>query len=148
MAIGNETLGGVRPLSIVADHEESSLDLGFTNGSGAALVEGQEVYIKSDGNVAKRTTGTQVPLGIVKVGAADGARVVVRTNFMARVECVAGSGGLTTGGEAIPTGVVDGNGRYTYIAPSSGDFVAGLVCAGGSATATCYVGLLRAPYKK
>lgn len=102
-------------LLIITDLRHDALQLGFTNDSGGALTKGDEVTLKVDGSVDLRSLGTEYPLGIVVVGAADGERVTVRTPFTALMDVTnVNAGTIDAGDLLIPKGTKDANGRPNY----------------------------------
>jgi len=90
---------------IIADIRHDALQHGYTNSQGAALAKGDEVYMHTDGTVKLRTLGTQIPLGVVMVGAADGERVTVREFFTLVLDVLnGGAGTINAGVLVVPLG--------------------------------------------
>lgn len=91
----------------VQQQQKDDREFPAINDEGGALVVGNVVYMKSDGTVAKAdvdgASALRVPIGLVKIGGADGAIVTIQfsgrlTLTLAEWDVVAGTtGGLTSG---------------------------------------------------
>lgn len=138
------TVDTVAP-QVITDLKSDALQLGFTNGSGAALTEGQEVILKTDGTVNKRAAGTSKPIGIVIKGGADAARVTVRTCFGAVVNGIAKGGTINPGTYVVPNGNKNADSKSEYVAAASGDYALAIVIKGGAVNAEIKIAILDAP---
>lgn len=134
------TIQDAAPL-VITDMRSDALQLSFVNDSGDDLVAGDEVILKTDGTVDKRDAGTELPLGIVIKGAADGERVTVRTPFMAVLKGVANGGTINAGSFVKPNGSKT-NSLPQYEVVSANDYALGLVLKGGIAGATIVIGVV------
>lgn len=130
---------------VITDLKSDSLQLGFTNDSGAALTEGQEVILKTTGLVDKRSSGTTKPLGIVIKGGANGERVTVRVFCTAVVNAIATGSTLNAGVYVKPNGTKNSDNYPQYVAVASGDYAVGYVIKGGTATSVIKVGIMDSP---
>jgi hypothetical protein len=141
--------GTIQPASnqTLKNWEKDCVHLSFVNDSGAALVVGQEVTLKTTGKVDKRNAGTDVPIGMVWIGGADQERVTVRLNCNLTMKAKAIGGTLNAGTFVVPNGNIDS----TYetpevIAAAEGDYVTMIVIKGGLANAQIILGWLKSPF--
>lgn len=126
---------------VITDMRSDALQLSFVNDSGAALAAGDEVILKTDGTVDIRDAGTELPLGVVIKGAADGERVTVRTPFTAVIKAIATGGTINAGSFVKP------NGSKTlsipqYVVVSANDYAIGLVLKGATVGNAIVVGIV------
>ena len=131
--------------------------LTLTNGSGAALKQGQEVFISGNMAVNKRSTGAQFPVGIVTVGGDDAQPIAVFTCFQRTVRAVAKGGTLSAGTFVKPNGTYNSVGLPEYVAATEptlsngtttsvlGDYVSGIVISGGNVDTEIQIGIFRTP---
>lgn len=86
--------------------EMHQLDLPLYIGSDAPLHQGDEVYLRSDGSVGKRSDASEYPIGTVKVGnKEDGDECTISTNFQCTLYARNVSGGaITPGTFLVPDG--------------------------------------------
>lgn len=132
---------------VITDQVSDALQLSFVNSSGAALTQGQEVTLKSDGTLDKRDAGTDKPLGIVMVGAVDGARATVRTPFIAVVNAIAIGGTINANTYVKPNGTKNSDNYPQYVACAAGDYASALVIKGGAVNTVIKVAILNAPFQ-
>lgn len=124
--------------------ERESLDLTFK--ATVDLKEGQEVVISGDNEVTKRTTGTKLPIGIVKVGALAGDPVTVQTFFVSTVQAIAYGAGLNHGATVKPNGDMDADGiRPRYVIVADGDYCSAITITGAISGGEVRLGILRSP---
>lgn len=132
------------PVTVSKYYEPHSLDLTLRNGSGGALVHGQEVFISANNSVNKRVSGTTYPVGVVKVGGANGKDVTIATSFQRDMKAKAGEL-LTFGMFVRPSGVMDASGRPTYVEADAGEFAMAVVIQGAANAGEARLGVLRVP---
>lgn len=114
------TLGGTRPNKAVVNTCGGAYHK-FTNDSGGALVEGQEVYLKPDGTIGKRVDGSTRLLGIVYKGGADTELVTVQVNCFAVVYGLQ-KAAANAGVHCVPDGTLHTDGVLPkYEAATSGE---------------------------
>ena len=130
---------------VITDLKHDALQLGFTNDSGAALSEGQEVILKTAGTVDKRSSGTTKPIGIVIKGGANAARVTVRTCFTAVLNGIAKGGTINAGTYVKPNGTLASDGKPQYVAAASGDYSLAIVVKGGVVDSEIKIAILDSP---
>lgn len=124
--------------------ERESLDMPFQ--AGTDLKEGQEVYISGNNIVSKRTSGTKLPIGIVKVGALTGELATIQTFFQSTVQGIAFGAELNHGATVKQNGDLDADTRRPrYIIVADGDYCAGVVISGAVSGGEIRVGVLRSP---
>jgi len=128
---------------VITDMRSDALQLGFVNDSGGVLTPGQEVTLKTDGTIDKRDAGSDIPLGIVIKGGADGERVTVRTYFTAVVKGKAIGGALNAGVLVKPNGLKDATTFIPeFVASTSSDYTVGMVIKGALLNGAIIVGIL------
>lgn len=130
---------------VITDLKHDALQLGFTNDSGAALSEGQEVILKTAGTVDKRSSGTTRPIGVVIKGGANAARVTVRTCFTAVLNGIAKGGTINAGTFVKPNGTLNADGKPQYVAAVAGDYSLAIVVKGGAVDSEIKIAILDAP---
>jgi len=112
----------------------------------SALVAGQEVYISGDKTVAKRTSTTQLAIGILVSAPDNDLLVNVRTTlFRDSFQATAKGGALAAGALVRQDGTVDSNGKPNYIATTTGHVASAIVLSGGAENAEITVGVLHSP---
>lgn len=129
--------------TIVKFFERESLDLTFK--TTVDVTEGQEVVMSNTNEVTKRTTGTKLPIGTVKVPGLAGENITVQTVFAKTVQAIAYGAGLNHGATVKPNGTVDSDGRPQYIIVADGDYCMGVVLSGADSGGEIRVGILRSP---
>ena len=130
-------------VQIITDMKGDALQFSFVNSSGAALSKGDEVYLHTDGSVKIRNAGTQLPIGVVIVGGANGERVTVRTSFTVCLDVANNSGGpVSAGDKLIPEGTKDSNGRPQYADAAATNIVKAIALHGAVDQAVVKVGIL------
>jgi len=128
---------------VMTDIRHDALQFSFVNDSGAALTEGQEVTLKTDGTIDKRDAASDIPLGIVVVGAANGARVTVRTFFTAVIKAKAIGGTINAGVFVNPNGNKDATTHIPeYILATGNNPSVGLVIKGAAQNGSITVGIM------
>ena len=130
---------------VITDLKHDALQLGFTNDSGAALSEGQEVILKTAGTVDKRSSGTTRPIGVVIKGGANAARVTVRTCFTAVLNGIAKGGTINAGTFVKPNGTLNADGKPQYVAAVAWDYSLAIVVKGGAVDSEIKIAILDAP---
>lgn len=143
------TTGTVQSASItLSKHRETKLvTLTLTNGEGAELLHGQEVYVTGDLTVSKRDLVTQIPVGIVSIGGLDTALVSIATSFQRTLKFIATGGTLAAGSEAKPNGLLTG-GVPQYVAAAALDHVSAVVLQGATVGNEGLLGIMRSSYVK
>ncbi len=119
--MSSETLGGTKPSIVIADRASEALKKKFVNAHSAALVEGNSVYLHTDGTVKLCVDGSTKAIGIVLKGGAVGANVVVLLYAIAIVSAVidaASSAGI----ELEPLGTILSS-KPIFSAADAGDYV-------------------------
>jgi len=130
-------------VQVIQNLRHDALQHGFTNSEGAALSKGDEVYLDTDGSVKLRDAATQVPIGVVVVGAADGERVTVRDFFTMELNVVnGGAGAINPGQFVVPLGTKDSDGYPEYDAAAAGNYSCAIVINGGAAGESMRIGIL------
>lgn len=109
------------------------------------LTEGQEVYISGNSTVKARSSGSQYPIGVVKVGAVAGEKLSVVINAQCDVAGIAIGGTLNAGQFVKPNGVKDANDLPQYVAAHDGEYAMGIVLEGGAVNSQIKVLVLFAP---
>ncbi|RUP41610.1 MAG: hypothetical protein EKK63_04975 [Acinetobacter sp.] len=127
---------------VIRNMKHDALQLEFTNDNGSALVEGQEVYVKSNGKVAARSTGAQIPVGIVLRGGDDGKRVLVRTYFTACMRGTAKTADIASGALIRQDGTVDANNVPNVVTAAAGNISCAICYLGGAVGAEVRYGII------
>ena len=127
---------------VIRNMKHDALQIEFTNDNGSALVEGQEVYVKSNGKVAVRSTGAQIPVGVIMRGGADGDRVLVRTFFTLTLTGTCKTADIASGALIRQDGTVDANGVPNVIAAASGNIACAIAYYGGVVGAEVRYGII------
>ena len=131
---------------IMTDMRHDALQFTFVNDSGGELTDGQELILKTDGTIDKRDAGTEIPFGVVMIGAANGAKVTARTFFTVTVKAKAIGGAINSGVFMKPNGNKDSTTNIPeYIAAVSGDYSVGLVINGAAENGELLIGILDGP---
>lgn len=143
---GTGTIQSAAP-QVITDITNDALQVSFVNTSGGALVSGQEVTIKTNGEVDKRDAGTELPHGIVIVGGANNARVTVRLFGQAIINAIIKLAGANAGALVKPNGTIDATGVPQYVATTDGDYVSGYVIKGGLVDTAVKVLILNSFYQ-
>lgn len=112
------------------DIKNDEITVSFVNDSGEELVQGQEVTIKPDGTIEKRTTEDEVLLGVVVVGAKDGLRATINVFASYTAEGEAGDD-LVPGDYAFQNGTTGSTGTIVYKKSTAGKQSAAIVMKGG-----------------
>lgn len=94
-------------VKVFENYDDHRLQMSAVNDSGGNLVPGMEVIFKANGTIDKRTLGTQIPIGIVMIGSANGKRATVRLYATALMNAVATGGNLSAGVFVVPNGNID-----------------------------------------
>jgi len=143
----------IMPASVtISKHAEpTGVILTLTNAFAGTLFQGQEVIMSANLSVTKRTTGTQLPIGVVTVGKGTGERVSVFTAFQRTVKGIAKGGTIAAGATVKPNGnwntAIVAEGLPEYTATAAGDYVSGVVISGGAVDTVIEIGILRTPYQ-
>lgn len=132
--------------NVIRDLVSDALQLGFTNDSGGDLSEGQEVIFKTNGKLDKRDAGTELPVGIVVKGGANGEKVTIRTFATAVIMGVATGGAIEEGTPVKPNGSLT-SGVPQYVAAVAGDYCVGIACVGAAQDASMRVMIMNAPFQ-
>jgi len=119
--------------AIINQVGDGYLQIGFTNDSGGALVEGQEVIIKSNGKLDKRDADGEFPIGIVYKGGANGARVGVKVRAGAQLNVVIKGGAATPGQFVRNNGNVDATTGLAEVVASPVNAYSGFIVIEGAA---------------
>lgn len=128
---------------VIQNLRHDALQLGFTNSQGVALAKGDEVYLHTDESVKLRSTGAQIPCGVVVVGADNGKRVTVRTYFTLELNVVnGGSSAIASGVAVVPLGTKNSEGYPEYDAAADGEFASAIVLVGGDSDESMLIGVL------
>ena len=138
-----------RPKTLFKHFDNSAKVVSLVNGSGAEMVPGMEVYLSNDGEVTYRTTGTQVPIGIITVGGATaGEMVTVQIYGKGWVTAIAKGGTLAEGDLVRQDGTTSTNGLPGYVVvATAGHWVTGIVVFGNTIGLECQVMVLDTPIK-
>ena len=106
-------------LPYVIDEQVGKLiTIGFEDGASGALKQGDEVMLKTTGEVDKRGTGADFPIGVVGVEVNDESEVQVYTHFMATKVCYNAEGSaINAGNYLVPNGITNANGYPEYVLP-------------------------------
>jgi len=94
------------------------------------VVQGQEVVLQADKTIVKRTTGAQIPLGIVEIGAKEGeyAVITVPVQYTSEVEIDAT---VVPGDFARDTGTLNADERPIFTLAASGEYSMAMVGKAG-----------------
>lgn len=129
-------------VTLFKNYETFAVHPSLTNGSGAEIFAGQEVFISGDREVSPRNAGAQIPIGVCIVGAADGDRVSIRSLFYSDLNANA-AGAIAAGVLVRPDGTRDASGRPNYVAAATGELASGIVIVGTAAAGPLYIGLFK-----
>ena len=136
------TIQDAAPL-IITDMKSDVLQLGFTNDSGETLTPGQEVTLKTAGTIDIRDAGSDIPLGIVIKGGADGTRVTIRTYFTAVIKGKIVDSGINAGQLVVPNGSKDSTTNIPeFVAGTSSDYAVGMALNAASEDGAITIGIL------
>lgn len=128
-------------VQVITDLRHDALQLGFTNDHGSAITKGDEVTLKADGTIKLRVLGSEIPLGIVVVGADDGKRVTVRTYFTSVIVGVAKGGTINAGVLVKPNGLKT-NEYPQYVLGTSSDYSVAIVMTGAIVDDELVIGII------
>ena len=128
------TLGGERSVAVFKKELAHKLSFSFINGNVADFTVGQIVCWKTN-KFQPVSDGTDIPIGIITVGAKQTRRATMLIFASALVEGVASSGAaIATGVFIRQTGNVDSSGRPEYVLAGSGKYADGFCLVGGNAS--------------
>lgn len=136
--------------TLVVHKAQGTLELTFTNASGARLEAGHTVVLSNNMAVGKRATASAntFPTGVVTVGGEDGEQVTVATPFAMVQKAVAKGGTLAVNALLVSNGNIDATSKVPeYVAASTGDYANAVVLSGGAVDAEILVGILHTPIK-
>lgn len=138
-----------RGKTLFKHYDNQAKVVSLVNGSGALIEAGREVYLSNDGTVSYRTTGVQVPIGVVTVGNVANELVSVLVYGKGWIAGTAKGGTLNEGDLVRQDGTVDAtNGTPNYIVvATAGHFVTGIVIEGAAAGGNIQVLSLDSPIK-
>lgn len=143
--MATESLGGSRPKNMRPKRETGTVELGFVNGSGGTLYEGQLVKLKNDGTVDVLSANHDVAIGIIAKGADDTEEVTVQTFVVCTTI------GVASGGTLDENDLVTQQGGVTNTLPkwkkveAGGGYAQGIVLAGATDTNQITVAVFRTP---
>lgn len=141
-ATGTGTVEGAAP-EVLSDMRNEALQWGFTNSNAGPMVQGQEVFLKSDGTVDLRVDGSKPPLGVVIIGGETTKRVTVRVFATALAMGIAKGGTVVAGTMVVPDGTLDATNKYPgYKTAVSDDLSCGLVIKGGTVNSVIKVAII------
>ena len=135
------TLGTTPTIRVV---KEESYSIAHSFVAATLLTKGQLVKLNSNGTVGALTALTDMPIGMVTVGAAIGAKATVQTNFQAIVNAIA-EGSVTTGNAlAVNThNATSKKDEYKVAVPTN--VVSAIALSDASDNGELVVGILRVP---
>lgn len=130
------------------DYKDESYSIAHKFLADAAVFKGTIVKLNATGGVTPTTAATDVPIGKVDVGTADGATsgdCTVSTKFTAIIRGTA-DGALAIGDVVYGSGVdaAKKQGKFKKTT-TSGDIVIGVVLVAAADTATATIGIYRSP---
>lgn len=129
------------------DYKDESYSIAHKFLSDAAVFKGTIVKLNATGGVTPTTAGTDVPIGKVDVGTADGATsgdCTVSTKFTAIVRGTA-DGALAIGDVVYGSGVDATNKQGKFKKAVATNLGIGVVLVAAADTATATIGIYRSP---
>jgi hypothetical protein len=134
----------INPSKTLTKHYESYGVFMTLTAGGGTLQENQQVYISGNNTVAKRTLGTQFPIGVITKGGLVGDKVTVQSNILRDSLAKAIGGALAAGAFVKPNGNVDATtGVPEYVAAAAGDYANAIVIGGAAQNAEIRILILR-----
>ena len=133
---------GTKPTIRVSIEESYAIAKSFTAAS--KLTKGQLVKLKTDGTVDKLSGLTDVPFGMVTVGAESGQKATIQTNFQAIVNAKA-EGSVTTSNELAVNTHNATTGCDEYKVAVSTNAISAIALSDATDSNDLVVGILRTP---